>query len=99
WRPGVAPPNFLNHSIAIDQRSREPMGNSASFILPVNGKRASERIDLFSVSRCKAPDFGIGMMKRGGSTQDFRRIVIWIQRDADQPRLRRHATAGFDRCL
>ena len=82
WRPGVARPNPLDRSIAIDQGGGEAMRDSAALGLPVNGKRASKRIDVFFVSGCEGPNFGIGMVKRGVIAQNFRRIVGWIQRDA-----------------
>src|SRR4029453_12815324 len=44
WRRGFATPNALDPAIAIDQRSRQSMWNSATFILPINGERAGGNI-------------------------------------------------------
>jgi hypothetical protein len=38
-------------------------------------------------------------MKRGIITQNFRLIVLGIQRDAEQPCRRQRAAASFDRFL
>ena len=72
------------------------MRNSAAFVLPVNGKCASERIDVFFVAGCEGPHFGISVMKPGIIAQNFRRIVVRIQRDAEQTCRRQRAAAAFD---